>query len=106
MFGFVLWYRILWLHQQNVQLHFGNLDFDVCNFEQLFQLYRELSLQEYNFDFDFYSLNYFMNVLHFGVSNFEKRLKIIKLEYWRLYHEHDNPYNYLRRRLEKSLNNH
>ncbi|EDQ99604.1 uncharacterized protein LACBIDRAFT_334862 [Laccaria bicolor S238N-H82] len=54
-------------HQQNVQLHFGNLDFDVSNFEQLFQLYRELSLQEYNFDFDFYSLNYFMNVFHFVV---------------------------------------
>ena len=30
--------------QENVPLHFGNLDFDVRNFEQLFLLYGQLSL--------------------------------------------------------------
>ena len=40
-------------HQENVQLHFGNLHFDIENFEQLFLLYSQLSLQEYIFDFDF-----------------------------------------------------
>ena len=40
-------------HQENVQLYFGNLHFDIENFEQLCLLYGQLSLQEYIFDFDF-----------------------------------------------------
>ena len=36
-----------------VQLYFSNLHFDIENFEQLCQLYGQLSLQEYIFDFDF-----------------------------------------------------
>ena len=45
--------NILDEHQENVQLYFGNLDFDVENFEQLFLLYGQLSLQEYIFHFGF-----------------------------------------------------
>ena len=50
------------LHQENVQLHFGNSDFDVRNFEQLFLLYSQLSLQEGTFDFGMYSFTYFFNL--------------------------------------------
>ena len=42
-----------WVHQENIQLHFGNLHFDIKNFEQLFLLYKQLSLQDYIFDFNF-----------------------------------------------------
>ena len=40
-------------HQENVQLYFGNLHFDIENFEQLCLLYGQLSLQEYIFHFGF-----------------------------------------------------
>ena len=63
---------ISWVHQKNVQLYFGNLHFDIENFEQLFLLYGQLSLQEYIFDFDIQSFDYFLEVIHFDVATLRR----------------------------------